>query len=418
MTVRRLLAAFAVLVVVPVISGCGAAAGAGSDPASLAPAGARAVADIDGNLDSTQWRAARDLIGRFPDGDKLIDKLREADGAAGDQIVFVVMKGDSDAVVLTQPDDTAKLRSLVAEYHLVSREVNGWTAVTDKAETLNAYQHALEGGTLEGDKSYEAAKSKFPDDALATLYARGSDQGDWTGLALTAEDGGFRLAGRAATGSATAETLDPALLDAIPADALAAFAFGGGEVSPDLQKKLYGLPSTLVGAFSGGAVVWVRPGMPIPELTAIVPKANIEIVEQILSEAMGYDFTEVAEDTELDGHPAKRIPLSTGGIALTYAEIDGRFVVTTGTTLGGGGRLVDDPSFKDARGEAGATENLGGFVYVDVERVSTLLSLLGGLGEGAVPPELTRNLEHVKSLYAAYGGEGSEHEISVFVAIR
>jgi hypothetical protein len=44
------------------------------------------------------------------------------------------------------------------------------------------------------------------------------------------------------------------------------------------------------------------------------------------------------------------------------------------------------------------------------------VSLLGATG--AVPPEVTRNLEHLDWLYFAAGGQGSEQELGAFLAIK
>ena len=413
MTVRSLLPSLAVLAACAVLSGCGAAA-VGSEPASLAPASAKAFAEIDSHLDSTQWTAARDLIGRFPDGGKLLDKLGEVDGAVGDKVVVVALT-EGQGLALTQPADAAKASSIVEEYHLVSREIEGWTAVAEDAETLDAYERALEQGTLEGNTIYEKARAEFPDEALATLFARGDTTSDWTALALTAEEVGFRLAGRARVGTTALTPPDPALFDEIPGDVLAAFAFGGGDLASQLPDDFAfsDLLTHFADALSGGAVVWVRPGLPIPEVTAILPKGESALLDQLAVAFTG----STPEDAELDGHTARRI--HAGPVTITYAEIEGRLVLTTGTTLqGGSGRLADEPGFQDVREQAGSPDDTGGFVYVDVSRVSTLLSLLGGLDAVGIPQELTRNIEHVRSVYAAFGGEGSQQEIALFVAIR
>ena len=415
---RSLLAALALLAATAAVAaGCGATreTGAGAtNPASLAPADAQAVADVDGDLDSAQWQAARELIDRFPDGGKLLDKLRELDEPAGDQIVVVGLP-NGDGVALTQPDDAAKLRSLVDEHELASREIEGWTAVSDDADALDAYERALDRGTLEGNAFYEAARREFPDEALATLYARGEEGGEWAGLALTAEDDGLRLAGsiREASGS-DLHPLDPALVDQIPADSIAAIAFGGGDIPDELPNMLGIDLRPFAEALAGGAVVWVRPGLLIPEVTAVLPSGETAFVDQLLQTFTG----RTPEDTELDGHPAKRIRAD--ALSITYAEVDGRLVLTTGTKLTGNGRLADDPGFREAREAAGMPDATGGFVYVDVQQAASLIGLLGGLRGGGVQEldELMRNLQQIDWVYAAYGGAGPEHELAVFAAIR
>src|SRR4051812_23823635 len=190
MRMRTLIAALASFCLLAVAAGCGAASETGAGAAaSVAPASAKAVAEVDGKLDSDQWRAALDLVNRFPDGDTLVDKLEEVDNAAGDQL-FVIALDDHKAVALTEPDDDAKLRDFAEEYDLVSREIEGWTALAEDEATLDAYERALDAGTLEGNALYDAAQETFPDEALATVYSRGDTDSEWTAAALTAEDDG------------------------------------------------------------------------------------------------------------------------------------------------------------------------------------------------------------------------------------
>ena len=408
---RSLLASLASLCVVVVAGGCGAASETGSG-GSMAPASAEALAEIDGNLDSDQWDAARALIDRFPDGDRLLEHLHEVDAAAGDQILVVALS-DQQAVALTQPDDAGKLRSFVAENDLVSREIQSWTAVADEAETLDAYERALDNGTLEGGDEYEAARETFPDEALATLYAPGEATAEWTAFAVTAEDDGFRLAGHTQTTEAhQLEPIDEPALAEVPGDAMAVLAFGGGDFASRLPDQL-GLGVDLgpiLGMFSGGAVIWVSPGMPIPEVTAILPTGDASLLDQL---ALTF-ADQTPEDTELDGQPAKRIRM--GVVSITYADVDGRLVVTTGSSLHGSGGLSDDEGFQAARDKAGLPDPTNAFIYGDVQRISVLVSLLGATG--GVPPELARNLEHLDWVYAGAGGQGSEQELGAFLAIR
>jgi hypothetical protein len=409
MTMRRLLLLIALPLAAGAVAACG---GAGTSEAagtaSLAPAAARAVVEVDGDLDSTQWRAARDLVDRFPDGDELLGKLREIDAAAGDRIV-VVLLGEQEYVALTQPDDASKLRSLVGEHKLVSREVAGWTAVAKDAGIIDRYEQALGRGTLESDERYEAARAGFPDEALVTAYARGDKELESAALALTAEDGGFRIAGKLRNGPGRPQPVAAGLVEEVPADAYVALAFGGGGSPSELPNPLGIDLRPIAKLLAGGGVVWVRPGLIIPEVTALLPGGRADGIDELLRSLTGSE----PEPAELDGRPARR--LQAGPLTITYAQIDGRLVVTTAATLGGTGRLVDDPRFQAAREAAGMPKQTNGFLYADVGRVASLLGLLGGLD--AAPHELSRNLEQVESVTAFAAGDGSEQELGVFVAI-
>jgi hypothetical protein len=411
---RSLLAAFATLCLLAVTAGCGAASDTGAGAASIAPASAKAVVEVDGNLDSDQWQAALDLVDRFPDGDKLLDELHEAGDAVGDQ-VFIVVLDEDDAVALTQPDDAAELEDFVEEYDLVSREIEGWTAISEDEEALDAYARALDAGTLEGNALYEAASDTFPDEALATLYARGETASEWTGLAVTAEDDGFRLSGHLKTTEAhRLQPIDQAALDQVPGDAMAVLAFGGGDFAANLPDEFGAALSQirpLADALGGGAVVWVSPGIPFPSVTAILPNGNAMLLDGLLPLITG----EPTEDTQLDGLPAKSIRAG-GPITVTYADVDGRLVITTGTSLHGSGGFQDDDGFNAARDKVGLPDDASAFLYGDVQRISALVNLLGATG--AVPPEVSRNLEHLDWVYLAAGGQGTEQEIGAFLAIE
>src|SRR5215213_1809983 len=407
MNVRRLLIAVAMLSVSAVGSGCGAVQEVG-DSASLAPADARVLAQLDGDLDSAQWRAARELIDRFPDGDRLLDELDEVRGVAGDQIVLVALD-EEEAVALTQPRDERKLRSLVSEYHLVSRQINGWTAVAHEGGVLDDYERELDEGTLDGDERYEAARSELPDEALATVYVGGDSAKEWTAAALTAEGDGFRLVGRfKPAASHDLEGIDLGALAQVPGDALAVLAFGAGGFPTELPSPLGIDLAPFTDLFSGGAVIWVRSGAPIPEVTAILPDAEAADLDRLVRGFTGA----TPEQAQLDGSPAKRIRI--GPMAITYADIGGRLALTTGETLRGRGHVGQIPGVVEGRERVGIEAK--GLVYIDVGRVSSLLGFLGGFG--GIPVELTRNLEHVDWLYGAYGGDGEEQEIGVFLAIE
>ncbi len=402
---RRLVFALISLAIATGAAGCGSGAGQSGDAASLAPAGARALVEIDGDFDSDQWQAARELAARFPDGEKALEQVREVDEAAGDRIVGVAVD-DEEFVALTQPDDQAKLDSFLAEHDLVSREIEGWTAVAEDAAVLDRYRAALERGTLEGDERYEAAGEALSDDALATVYARGDGEFEWAAFALTAEEEGLRLAGRVRGGSGEAEPVASDLLAEVPGDVLAVLAFGGGLVPSELPNPLGVDLRPIAELLAGGGVVWARPGLPVPEVTALLPEGEADQLDALVRTFLGQE----PEAAELDGRPAKRVRV--GSVTITYGEVDGRLVITTAAAPGASGRLTDDRDFQDAREVSGMPDETNGFLYVNLRRIVPLLGFLGA------DDELSRNLEPIASVLAFATGEGRDHELVVFVEIR
>lgn len=418
---RRVLA----LAVLALLAGCGGGAevqtGAG---ASLAPKSAVALIEIDGDLDTPQWQAAQTLLDQFPDGGRVVEKLEEY--AAGGPVVVVVL--DEDFIALTKGD----LGELLDEKDYVERTVQGWTAVAEEAAVLDRYEEALGRGTLEGDEAYLAALGKLPDEALATAYVSGSavtaklpaslpglgGKLDWMALALTAEERGVRLAGTVRMLEAPeAGPVGSDLLDRVPGDALAVLAFGGGEGFAEQLGGLgaLGLDLEPVGELlEDGGVLWVQPGLPIPRVTLVLESGDAAAVDELVRTfAQGAPI----EDAELDGEPARRI--NVGAAMITWAEIDGRVVLTTATSLGPAGEtLGEDASFREAREASGMPDETNGFLYVDLQQVVPLVEGFFGLAGEGLDPEISRNLRPLASLLAYATGDGAEARFDLFLEIR
>jgi hypothetical protein len=430
---------FAVLAVLALLAGCGGEAGVQTGVgASLAPKDAVALVEIDGDLDSGQWEAAKALLARFPDGDKLLGKLADQDldleddldPAFGDRVVAVVLEGEK-FVALTQPDDEAKLKELVArDDELETRVVRGWTAI-GKPDDLTAYEQALTQGTIEGDAAYEAAQAKLPEDALATAFVSGAALGeklagarfDWMSLALTAEERGVRVAGTVHSDDAPdIESVSDDLLEQVPGDALGVLAFGSGAFSEQLASPALGGLQEMLGLdfqpiadlLDGGGVLWVRPGLPIPEVTVLLEDGDAAAIEKLVRQ---FAADVPIQDVDFDGRPAKRV--SVGPVGITWAEVDDRLVVTTAASLRPSDEnLQDDASFQEAREAAGMPDETDGFLYVNLQQVVPLVESLFGLSGEGLDPEISRNLRPLASLLAFGSSEGDEASFSFFLEIR
>ncbi len=112
------------------------------------------------------------------------------------------------------------------------------------------------------------------------------------------------------------------------------------------------------------------------------------------------------------------------GLSIRYAAFDGKVVVTTGAQSieeirSGGPRLADDDAFKSALDAAGMPDETAGFVWLDFEDG---LPLVYGLaeasgGSAAIPAEIRRNLEPLRSLVAWADVEGRTNSAELFLAI-
>ena len=169
----RSLAIF-VVAVLSLAVGCGEQnAASGPAGSSIAPASAAVFVSIRTDSGSAPWQQAEDLIAKFPDGRRAIDSIlselsdkgvdfeQDLQPALGPEtdIIGLDLSGEGEFVGLTQPEDTQKLRDVLAQVDTktVTREVDGWTAFSDSESALDHFQSAREGGTLEGSSDYQDA---------------------------------------------------------------------------------------------------------------------------------------------------------------------------------------------------------------------------------------------------------------------
>src|SRR4051812_40813910 len=182
------------------VTGCGAHSSSGAAGADVAPAASQVFVSLDTSFDSSSWETGRELLEKFPDGDRAVRWLARQLGSDGvefendvkpalgpetDLVGLDVSDHEGKMVVLTQPDDSAKLDALLAKSRtpLVSSEIDGWTAVSDSKESLDQFERLRSAGTLEGVDDYQAVSGDLGDDALARVYVAPS--------ALTAKDRSF-----------------------------------------------------------------------------------------------------------------------------------------------------------------------------------------------------------------------------------
>src|SRR6186997_2531143 len=152
-------------------TGCGEESSPGAAGASVAPASSQVFVSVDTSFDSANWSAGRELLGKFPDGDRAVewilgelggkgvdfeDDLKPALGPETD-LVALDATGEGKVVGLTQPDDRSKLDALLAKSDepLVSREIDGWVAFSDSQANLDEFERLRADGTLEGNGDYQ-----------------------------------------------------------------------------------------------------------------------------------------------------------------------------------------------------------------------------------------------------------------------
>jgi hypothetical protein len=467
---RRPAIAFACVLALFVAAGCGGSdsstASGTESAATVAPANAAAYVAVDTDLDSSQWKQAQDVLDRFPGRDELLQQIEEQLGeenvdfeqdvepALGPETAIVVMTGENDVVGLTQPDDKAKLDALLDRLNededesYVTRELDGWTAIADTDEVLDAFDAARKDATLEDDDTFQEAIGDLPDEALVKAYVSGEAvekaatqasgastpdvlTGGGTlesiGLALEARDDGAGFTGSAhIEGGTPPEAWEPTLLDRVPDDALAVVSFKdlasaldevtkNPLVGPQLGQveQAFGVPfKDVTGLFEGETVIYARGGSPIPEVTVLLDVENeqaaLATLDRLAARAAALAGARTGS-AEVNGDTVKFVEIQ--GVRITYGAFDGIVAISSGVSgirdaRASGGKLPDDDRYKAAKEAAGMGDTTNGFLYANLEDAIPLITGFAGIGGAQIPPEVSENLEPLESffVYSALDG--------------
>jgi hypothetical protein len=482
--VARLLVA-PLLVSLALVVGCGGseqgAASGGESAASIVPATVPVYVSIDTDVESDQWRQADELLGKFPGRERLLAKIREAlsgegvdferdvEGALGPIVDVAVLDVEADeptVVGLTQPEDEAKFQALLrkGDDPAVSRVIEDWTAFSDSEDALDRFEAARGGDSLADSEEFVDAMGKLPEEALAKLYVNGdalsgvirrsapgtlplptvSGKLVSAAAALEAEEDGVGVKGVAATEDASIDAPElGALLEVVPEDAIAFVNFHGYDGQLKLTEQITGsLPfpgaldelermlgvelediSTL---FNREGLLYVRPGLIIPEVTLVLEVQDERAAARTL-DALARRIGPLSGETvrrssrTIDGIEATVLDL--GDFSVFYAVSGGRLVVTTQAAgvkalAGGGDKLVDSDRYEDARTAAGVEDGEDVFVYVDLEEAISLVGAFAQLGGESVPDDVAANLEPLESLVVAGRLGDEESTFRVFVGVE
>jgi hypothetical protein len=435
----RLLPLLAALALVAV--GCASAGASGRDmggAAQLAPADSLAFVASSGDLTSSEWHGVgKTLLQALP---------REYAGIGdldAQEVDVAVLPGDK-AVAFVRAKDATRVREFATKHGAVTRALGEWIAVAQDAAALDAVANAT--SHLDGNAHYREAMSSLPADALVRAYANGDqaeklltslpgqlesrlipfgakfryrprlpnapsavavgvEDFRYIAAALTSEDHGLRLEATIPRGGLVAnepprlaiQTVKPyesALVDEIPAGALAVLdfqvpqgAFEQVTTVPKPLRDLFGkdavtLPNDLDALLGGETALYVRPGLPTPEVTLVTQPSD----------------TAAASDT-LDSLLRSAPKLSK--ITLYRAVIGGQFVVSTTKQgieafRGGGAKLSSDKNFQEAKKQSRMPDRTTGFAYVNAKDALPLLALAGVKVPSDLPSLRT---------FAAYGAQ-------------
>jgi hypothetical protein len=472
MALRRLCLLGSLLATLAVVSGCAGSEQSGAsvpESASLAPADAVAYATLTTDDGSSQWRQAESVLERVTGNNEglggAIDEIFGARGldweadiapALGPEVVLVVT-ADTRVVVLLEPDSEAKLDALLAESgaDAARAEIEGRVALAEKPADLIAYRAALSSGTIEANPSFLAGLGALPPDSLGLVWVdlaavteelgsivqQATSQKlevglDWLSAALSAEDDGMLLAFGARTPGSGDTHYEPVLFDKVPADAVAAFSFGGtqsaldrvqghvdvGEIAGAIERATGISVDGLLDSLTGEGVLYVRPGDELPEVTLALappdPDKTWNTVDELARKLAEQAKTTVSTSTEQGVEVSS---LVVEDVTVRYARLDEKtIVVTTGADAlqllaTDGDKLVDSEGFVRAAADVDLGERTKGFLYVDIDG---LLPVLEGFAGGTVPPDATEGFESLDSFILQASGTGDTTRVSGFVRVK
>jgi hypothetical protein len=410
-----------------VTAGCASAGASGpgslDGAAAIVPSNAVAFVAASTDLGSERWHGV---------GKQLMAKFQSLAPALGGELDVAVLP--SKAVVgFTQPQDGAKLTALATKHGAVTRAIGGWTAIAKTNADLDTVANAT--SHLADNALFTEAMNRLPDGSLMSAYANGAEAQQllssipgrlqtsvassisWAAAAVTSTADGLKLEAFTRTGALTSPVPPrpaqyvPALVDEIPSGALAVADF---QVPTGTFENLPQLPAPLVQLFGaknaaelgpqldtllgGETAIYVRPSLPMPEVTIVTQPADTNAASQTLDAI-------VAE-----------LPKTSmfSGLHLYRTTIGGQFVIST-TQQGlddfraGGAKLSADPSFIEAKRQSGMGNETTGFVYANVKGALPLLALAGVKLPAGLPSFGT---------FMAYGGEaGAESSLTAFLGV-
>jgi hypothetical protein len=248
---------------------------------------------------------------------------------------------------------------------------DGKLVVTDSANALAELKGSI--GRLSGDGVFKAAKDAagLGDGGQGFLFVDLKD-------ALPAIDGFAQLANKSIP-ARTRQQLD---------------GFG--------QQLGVDLPS-LVDALNGPVIAYVRPGLPLPEITVAAKPAHPENAVKAIGGLLARLGSGLARPvpTQVDGGTLNKLDL--GSFAVYYGVADGKLVVTDSANAlaelkGSVGRLTGDGVFKEAKDAAGMGDDDQGFLFVDLKDALPAIDGFAQLANQNLPPNVEQNLRPLRSL--------------------
>ena len=473
-------------------AGCGGSGGSSSsgggsssggvpaDGAAALPATTAVFVALSTQFHSEQWKQIEALGAKLPAYETLLKQGRaqlaqqgldfdqDVRPALGPEVDLALLevKDSPHYVVVTKPDDPAKLDALVAKAKppVARADVNGYAvlaetkALADSASSATSHLSDDPGfkeamGALRGGEVVRLYVSGAPvQSALQTSVAKSSSGSstfklpagasvgklDWVAASAEAQSDGVRIDGAVKTEPAPAIEpfsaelpkefaagaalyADFAHLDRTAKNALDAL----GKSAPSLNQQLgqlegvsgLSLDKDVIPLLANEGAVAVYPSADKTPTIVLALEVDDEAkVEKLLDQlgaivALAGGSGAAPTAVSVPGFPnAKQLKLGT--TTIVYGVANGRLVVSNaaaglGDVGGSGPKLADDALFKAAEDGAKMPDQTAGFLYADLK---TGLPLLSGLAQSSgtkVPPAVDQNTGALRSalFYATVDGD-------------
>jgi hypothetical protein len=444
-------------------AGCGSGGGGGggsssADAARIVPADALAYVAIGTDLGSSQLASAKAIIAKFPITAQLLQRIHSSASKQGVDVTSVLsslgsdvelavlqVNGKTNAVGFAKPKDESTFDAQLAKSKAIHETIDGWTVFSDKQPFIDAVKNRT--GSLMDDPAFKAAQKTLPEDAIATFYASSAGlqtalqgastqvgpaaeslgsftSGAWTAGALTSQDDAFKLEVHSKT-TGTKAPASAALSSEIPGGSIVALQIaGGGSIPANVRSQLGAMSqqlgvdlASLLGVLNGPAIAYVRPGLPIPEVTLAARPAQPAEAKKAVGQLIAR-FANGAKPvpTPVDGGTLDKVDL--GPVSLYYGVNGGQLVVTDSATAlselkGSAGHLTGDAVFKEAKDGAGLPDSGQGFLFVDLKDALPAVSGIAQLANQSLPPQVEQNLRPLRSLLVFGSKDG---DLQSFVA--
>jgi len=458
---RVRLAGVAVLAVLA--AGCGGGGGGSASSAdSVVPRDALAFATIDTDASSAQVASALTILKKFPIEPRAEQQLRTSitkggvsfdaiTKSAGPEVGLAVLMvdGKPTPVGFARPSDEKTFDAQLDKHQGKHQKIDGWTVFAGKQAAIDAVSSRK--GDLSADSTYQAAVKSLPGDAIARFYASPAGeeavvraakqqvpsaslgalpQAQWTAGALTSADGAFKLEVHSKSAKTQVLSQHNPLASKIPSGSIVALALNAGGAMKTLpaatQEQLSVLGQQLgvdlpglISVLDGPMIAYVRPGIPLPEVTIAArpasPASSASAVGSLLAR-----FASGAKPvaTKVDGGTLNQLNL--GPVSLYYGVNDGQLVVTDSSNAlaelnGSVGRLSGDAVFKEAKDGAGMTDSAQTFIFLDIKDALPALSGFAQLANQTLPPALESNLRPLRSALLFGSSDSSVGSFVVYV---